>query len=66
MTLVAWILSLAGAGLAVWFTLPELLRAVQAGTPARGLVFVGGPFVLGTLTLLAVLRAYRRQPASRV
>jgi hypothetical protein len=66
MTLVAWILSLAGAGLAVWFTAPELLHAVQAGTPARGLAFVGGPFVLGTLTLLAVLRAYRRQPASRV
>ena len=47
--------------LAVYFTAGDLYALVEAGTPIRGLVFTGGPFVIGTVTLLAVVWVARRQ-----
>jgi hypothetical protein len=44
--------------LAVWFTAPDLYRAVEAGTPLQDLVFAGGPLVIGAATLFLVFRAY--------
>jgi hypothetical protein len=91
MALVAWILAVAGAGLAfamgagsatglarrmdrysamavmplptlaVYFSAPEFYSAIQAHTPVRGLVFPGGPFVIGALTLLAIILPFLRR-----
>ncbi len=47
--------------LAMYFTASELYALIQAGTPLRGLVFTGGPFVLGLITLLGVVWTARRQ-----
>jgi len=95
LALVAWILAIAGAGLALvvglskalsqrgnlelgtvravvplpalamWFSGPELYRAVQAGTPVGELVFPGGPVVIGAGTVLGIMRAYLAQEKHR-
>jgi len=51
--------------LAIYFTAPELYALVKAGTPVRDLVFTGGPFVIGVVTLLGVVWAARRQDKRR-
>jgi hypothetical protein len=50
--------------LAMYFTGPELYALIRAGTPLRELVFAGGPFVIGLLTLLGVVWTARSQDTS--
>jgi hypothetical protein len=45
--------------LAMYFTARDLYALVQAGPPYEGLVFIGGPFVIGLVTLLGVVGAAR-------
>jgi predicted MFS family arabinose efflux permease len=45
--------------LAMYFTANDLLALVQAGAPYEGIVFIGGPFVIGLVTLLGVVWAAR-------
>jgi hypothetical protein len=47
--------------MAVYFTANDLLALVRAGPPYEGLVFVGGPFVIGLVTLGGVVWAARGQ-----
>ena len=47
--------------LAVYFTADDLLTVVRAGSPYQGIVFVGGPFVIGLVTVLGVAWTARRQ-----
>ena len=47
--------------LAMYFTASDLHALIKAGTPIRGLVFVGGPFVIGLCTFLAVAWSVRAQ-----
>jgi hypothetical protein len=47
--------------LAVYFSASEFYAAIQADTPVRGLIFPGGPFVIGVVTLLGIFLAFFRQ-----
>jgi hypothetical protein len=47
--------------LAMYFTATDFYSLVQTGPPYEGLVFVGGPFVIGLLTLVGIVRSSRRQ-----
>lgn len=47
--------------LAMYFTASDLYALVQAGPAYNGLVFVGGPFVIGLVTLAGVVLATRSQ-----
>jgi hypothetical protein len=47
--------------MAVYFTANDLLALVRAGPPYQGVVFIGGPFVIGLVTLLGIAWAARRQ-----
>jgi hypothetical protein len=47
--------------MAVYFTANDLLALVRAGPPYEGLMFIGGPFVIGLVTLFGVLWTARRQ-----
>ena len=49
--------------LAVYFTAADLVALVRAGPPYEGVVFIGGPFVIGLLTVFGVFLAGR--PRSR-
>jgi hypothetical protein len=46
---------------AVYWSAPELYRALQAGTPLREMVFPGGPCVIGALTLIGIVLSLVRQ-----
>ncbi|CAN5885121.1 hypothetical protein BH24GEM1_BH24GEM1_05560 [soil metagenome] len=45
----------------MYFTASDLYALVQAGPAYNGLVFVGGPFVIGLVTLAGVVLATRSQ-----
>ena len=47
--------------MAMYFTGPDLYALIKAGTPVRELLFVGGPFLIGLGTFLAVAWAVRAQ-----
>jgi hypothetical protein len=47
--------------MAVYFTANDLLALLRAGRPYDGLVFVGGPFVIGLVTVLGVALAARNR-----
>ncbi len=49
--------------MAVYFTAADLVALVRAGPPYEGLVFTGGPFLIGLLTVFGVFWAGR--PRSR-
>lgn len=51
--------------MAIYFTANDLLALVKAGPPYLGVAFVGGPFVIGLVTLIGVVRAARRQDKTR-
>ena len=51
--------------LAMYFTYAELYALIQAGTPVRGLIFVGGPFVIGLVTFVGVAWSVRAQADRR-
>lgn len=51
--------------LAMYFTANDLFALVRAGPPYEGLVFIGGPFGIGLVTLLGVVWAARRQGKRR-
>ncbi|HEX2217562.1 MAG TPA: hypothetical protein VHG35_02075 [Gemmatimonadales bacterium] len=51
--------------MAMYFTANDLLVLVQEGPPYEGLVFVGGPFVIGFMTLIGVVLAAQRQDKGR-
>ena len=51
--------------LAMYFTATDLYTLVQAGPPYDGLVFVGGPFVIGLVTLIAIAWSGRQQASRR-
>lgn len=51
--------------LAVYFSAPALLAALRAGASPGGLIFLGGPAVIGTLTLLGVIASLRHQTSRR-
>ena len=51
--------------LAMYFTAGDLYALVEAGPPYVGLGFIGGPFVIGLVTLVGVVRAARRQGRRR-
>ena len=50
---------------AVYYSGPELYRAVQAGAPSRDLIFPGGPCVIGGLTLIGIVLSLLQQDRSR-
>ena len=77
MALVAWILAIAGAGLALVMGMSKPMShrrnlelgtvlAAQEGTPVRELVFPGGPVVIAAGTLLGIVRAYLGQEKRRL
>ena len=47
--------------MAVYFTANDLLALVRAGPPYQSLVFVGGPFLIGIVTLAGVAWTARNQ-----
>jgi hypothetical protein len=47
--------------MAVYFTANDLLALVRAGPPYPGVVFVGGPFLIGLVTLAGIVWAARNQ-----
>jgi hypothetical protein len=51
--------------MAMYFTASDLYALVQAGTPLRGLIFVGGPFAIGLCTFLAIIWSVRAQADRR-
>jgi hypothetical protein len=51
--------------MAVYITANDLLTLVRAGPPYHGLVFIGGPSVIGIVTLLGVAWAARSQGKRR-
>jgi hypothetical protein len=51
--------------LAMYFTARDFYTLVEAGPPYEGLVFTGGPFVIGLVTLVGVVWAARRQDERR-
>jgi hypothetical protein len=51
--------------LAMYFTARDLYTLVEVGPPYESLVFTGGPFVIGLVTLVGVVWAARRQDKPR-
>jgi hypothetical protein len=49
----------------MYFTATDLYTVLRAGPPFQGLVFIGGPFVIGLVTLLGVFRSIRQQGRRR-
>jgi hypothetical protein len=51
--------------LAMYFTYADLFALARTGTPVGGMVFVGGPFVIGLATFLGVAWSVRAQDDRR-
>jgi hypothetical protein len=51
--------------LAMYFTAEDLYALIKAGQPYEGIVFIGGPFIIGLVTLLGVILSARRQSNRR-
>ena len=51
--------------MAMYFTFSELVALVQASTPVRGLIFVGGPFLIGLVTFAGVAWSLRGRSDTR-
>jgi hypothetical protein len=51
--------------LAVYFSAPDLLAAIRANAERGELLFLGGPLVIGSLTLLMIALAVRREANRR-
>jgi hypothetical protein len=51
--------------MAIYFTANDLLALVRGGPPYHGIIFIGGPFLIGVLTLIGVVRATWRQDKPR-
>jgi len=51
--------------MAMYFTGADLYALIQAGTPLREMVFVGGPFLIGLCTFLGIAWSVRAQSNPR-
>ena len=47
--------------IALYLSAPELLVAIRSGASPRQLVFPGGPWVIGCVTLLGIVLSLRQQ-----
>ena len=47
--------------LAMYFSAPTVLRAIESGAQPKELLFVAGPFVVGCFTLLGTFASFRQQ-----
>jgi hypothetical protein len=51
--------------LAMYFSAPELLAAIRAGGTLQELLYPGGPFLIGAITLLGTFSSLRQQSGGR-
>jgi hypothetical protein len=51
--------------LAMYFSAPAFFQAIREGAPPRDLLTVGGPFLIGWVTLLGTYASFRQQAGGR-
>jgi hypothetical protein len=49
----------------MYFSAPAFLQAIREGAPPRDLLTIGGPFLIGCVTLLGTFASFRQQAGGR-